>query len=230
MARPGGILCAKVESRLSGVPGAAPHELRRERLLEALHRHRARPLVLLVAAAGYGKSTLAATYARDSGAAVAWLTLRPADRDTRRLFTRLADVLDAGFGEAGAVPELRRGLAEGAEGVGLARLLLDDLAQAPAGCIIVLDDFHLVDEAEDVVNAIDALIRDLPDAGQIVITAREAPALSMTRLVVQGAVFPLGTEDLRFSPEETRALREKIRNAASDDALEDRDPRSEAEE
>src|SRR5207248_8127160 len=172
-------------------------------------------LILLVAAAGFGKSTLAATYARDSGGAVAWLTLHAADRDTRRLFARLADALDAGFGEPGSVPALRRGLAEGAEGVGLARLLLDDLSQAPSGFIVVLDDFHLVGESEDVVNAIDALIRDLPEAGQIVITAREAPALSMTRLVVEGAVFPLGTEDLRFSPDETRALREKIRGANS---------------
>src|SRR5260370_23330551 len=77
---------------------------------------------------------------------------------------------------------------------------------------------RLVDEAEDVVNAIDALIRDLPEGGQIVITAREAPALSMTRLVVEGAVFPLGTEDLRFSPEETKALREIIRAALRDEA------------
>jgi LuxR family maltose regulon positive regulatory protein len=174
-------------------------------------------LILLVAAAGFGKSTLAATYARDSGAAVAWLTLQPADRDSRRLFARLADALDAGFGEPDSVPELRHGLAEGADGVGLARLLLDDLAQAPAGFIIVLDDFHVVGEAEDVVNAVDALIRDLPEAGQIVITAREAPPLSMTRLVVEGAVFPLGTEDLRFSPDETRALREAIGGDASRD-------------
>src|ERR1051326_5548471 len=132
-----------VESRTSGVPAPAPHELRRERLLESLHKHRARPLILLVASAGFGKSTLAASYARESGGAVAWLTLRPADRDTRRLFQRLADALDAGFGEPGSVPELRRGLREGAEGVGLARLLLDDLGQAPAGVIIILDDFHL---------------------------------------------------------------------------------------
>jgi ATP/maltotriose-dependent transcriptional regulator MalT len=62
-------------------------------LLEALHKHRNQPLILLVAAAGFGKSTLAATYARDSGAAVAWLTLRQADRDSRRLFARLADAL-----------------------------------------------------------------------------------------------------------------------------------------
>ena len=211
------LLPNKLVSRTSGVPAPAPHELRRERLLEVLHRHRARPLILLVAAAGFGKSTLAATYARDSGAAVAWLTLQPADRDSRRLFARLADALDAGFGEPDSVPELRRGLADGAQGVGLARLLLDDLAQAPAGFIIVLDDFHVLGDAEDAVGAVDALIRDLPEAGQIVITARDSPALSITRLVVEGAVFPLGMEDLRFSPDESRALREAIGGDASRD-------------
>src|SRR5438552_684159 len=196
-----------VQSLLSGVPGPAPHELRRERLLEALHRHRARPLVLLVAAAGYGKSTLAATYARDSGGAVVWLSLQPTDRDSRRLFARLADAFAAGFDDPASVAELRRGLRDGAEGVGLARLLLADLEGAPAGFILVLDDFHLVGEAEEVINAVDVLIRDLPEAGQVVITTREAPALAMTRLVGDGAVFPLGTEDLRFSEEETRDLR-----------------------
>jgi LuxR family maltose regulon positive regulatory protein len=109
-----------------------------------------------------------------------------------------------------SVPELRRGLGDGAQGVGLARLLLGDLARAPAGFIVVLDDFHVVGEAEEVVNAVDALIRDLPEAGQVVITAREAPALSMTRLVIEGAVFPLGAEDLRFSEDETRDLRATI--------------------
>src|ERR1700730_4355253 len=138
--------------RTSGVPGPASHELRRERLLEALHKHRARPLILLVAAAGYGKSTLAATYARDSGAAVAWLTLQPADRDSRRLFARLADTLDVGFEATGSVAPLRQGLKEGSEGTGLARLLLADLAMARAGFIQVLDDFHHVGETEEVLS------------------------------------------------------------------------------
>lgn len=208
------------------MPQPAPHELRRERLLELLHKHRTRPLILLVAPAGFGKSTLASTYARDSGGAVAWLTLQSGDHDTRRLFTRLADAFDAGFGEPNSVPALRRGLAEGAEGPGLARVLLDDLAQLTAGFIVVLDDFHLVDESEDVLNAIDALIRDLPESGQIVITAREAPGLSMTRLVVEGAVFPLGTDDLRFSPDETQALRAKLRAAQGEES----NPEREAEE
>jgi len=201
----------------SGVPGPAPHELRRERLLEDLHRHRSRPLILLVAAAGYGKSTLAATYARDSGAAVAWLTLQQADRDSPHLFTRLADALDVGFEATGSVPRLRRGLKDGAEGTGLARLLLVDLAEAPAGFILVLDDFHVVGDTEEVLSAMDALVRDLPEAGQIILTSREAPALSMARLVVEGAVYPLGNEDLRFSPDETRALRANVGGDASRD-------------
>jgi len=191
----------------SGVPASAPHELRRERLLELLHRHRSRPLIVLVAPAGFGKSTLAATYARDSGAAVAWVTLQAADRDSRRLFGRLADALEAAFDEPHPMHELRAGLDAGAQGAGLARLLAADLAQAPAGFILILDDWHVVDEADEVATAIDALVRDLPELGQVVITARDPLGLSMTRYVADGKVFPLGAEDLRFTTEETRALR-----------------------
>ena len=216
-----------METRTSGVPVPTPHELRRNRLLEVLHKHRSQPLILLVTPPGFGKSTLAGTYARESGGAVAWVTLQPADRDTRRLFSRLAGALDAGFGEADSVPALRQGLKEGGEGSGLARLLLDDLAQAPAGFIIVLDDFHLVDDSAEVIAAVDALIRDLPpDAGQIVITARSAPPLSMTGLVADGAVFSLGTNDLRFTPDETRELRQLLRSTAVDPP----DPQRQAEE
>ncbi|HET6316756.1 MAG TPA: hypothetical protein VFG86_09875, partial [Chloroflexota bacterium] len=192
----------------SGVPAPAHHELRRERLLELLHSHRTRPLILLVAPAGFGKSTLAASYARDSGAALAWLALRPSDRDSRRFFIRLAETFEAAFEEP--LSELRRALHAGAEGVGLARALLADLLHAPDGFMLILDDFHSVDDAAEIVESVDTIVRDLPEAGQVVITAREPPALSMTRLLTSGAVFPLGIEELRFTDEESRALRASL--------------------
>jgi len=199
----------------SGVPAPAPHELRRERLLELLHHHRTRPLILLVAPAGFGKSTLAATYARDSGAALAWLTLQPSDRDSQRFFARLLDTFEAAFEEP--LNELRESLRAGAEGVGLARALLADLGHAPDGFILVLDDFHSVDDASEIVESVDTIVRGLPEAGQVVITAREPPALSMTRLLTSGAVFPLGIEDLRFTADETRDLRAALGGDATRD-------------
>ncbi len=192
----------------SGVPAPAHHELRRERLLELLHSHRTRPLILLVAPAGFGKSTLAASYARDSGAALAWFALRPSDRDSQRFFTRLAETFEAAFEEP--LSELRRALDAGAEGVGLARALLADLVHAPDGFMLILDDFHTVDDAAEIVESVDTIVRGLPEAGQVVITAREPPALSMTRLLTSGAVFPLGIEELRFTDEESHALRESL--------------------
>jgi LuxR family transcriptional regulator, maltose regulon positive regulatory protein len=199
----------------SGVPAPAPHELRRERLLELLHHHRTRALILLVAPAGFGKSTLAATYARDSGAAPVWLTLQPSDRDSQRFFARLADTFEVAFDEP--LEELRQALGLGAQGVGLARAALADLAHAPDGFILVLDDFHAVENASEIVEAVDELVRGLPEAGQLVITAREPPDLSMTRLLASGAVFWLGVEDLRFTTDETRELRAALGGDASHD-------------
>lgn len=195
-----------------------PHELPRQRLLELLHRHGSRSLIQLVAPAGFGKSTLAAAYVRESGAVVGWLTLQASDRDSRAVFGRLAEVLEAGFASPLALGELRAGLAAGAEGIGLARLLRSDLARAPAGFILVLDDFHVVQDSDDVLQAVDTLVRELPEMGQVVLTSRTPPPLSMTRLVASDEVFSLGADDLRFTQEESQALREALGGDASQDA------------
>jgi ATP/maltotriose-dependent transcriptional regulator MalT/DNA-binding SARP family transcriptional activator len=160
---------------------------------------------------------LAAAYARESGAAVAWLTLHADDRDSRVLFSHLRDVIEAEFEDSDALPNLRRGLVESAEGSGLARLLLRDLADAPEGFILVLDDFHVVEGATDVQQAVDALVRGLPEVGQVVVTAREPPSLSMARLVASDTVFALGPEDLRFTDEEVASLRRLLGGDASHD-------------
>lgn len=60
---------------VSHVPRAAPPELRRERLLGALRSNSLAWLIVLCAPTRFGKTTLAAAYPRESGAAVGWLTL-----------------------------------------------------------------------------------------------------------------------------------------------------------
>jgi len=205
--------------RVSRVPSAALHELQRQRLLDVLRAHRRCPLILLLAPAGFGKSTLAAAYARASGAAVAWVSLTAAERDSRLFFTVLHDSLAEALGDPGVLPALRRGLEEGAEGVGVARLLVSDVAAISEPFLLVLDDFHAVDGAKEVLQALDVLLRRLPRTGQVVLTARELPPVSLDRLVATEAVLALGADDLRFTPQETAALRELLGGNASHDAL-----------
>lgn len=199
----------------SSAPAPAPHELPQQRLLELLRRHDCQPLILLVAPAGSGKSMLAAAYARTCGSLVGWLTLQADDRDARTFFGRLADVLEATFAPSHAPRGLRTGLAAGAGGVALARLLVADLAQAPARFILVLDNFHVVQNTDQVLQAVDTLAWELPELGQMVLTAREPPLLSMTRLVAHKGVFGLGAQDLHFTEEELYALREYLSQNAT---------------
>ncbi|MBV8714914.1 MAG: hypothetical protein JO020_34370 [Chloroflexi bacterium] len=198
-------------------PGPALHEVRRERLLKVLHEQSSRALVLLIAPAGFGKSTLAAAYARESEAAVAWLTLHSGDADVQVLFARLCAALESAFAGTHAFASLRSGLDAGADGVGLARLLEADLNRAPAAFMLILDDYHLVQETDAVHEAIDLLVRGIPEFSQIVITARDPPPLSIHGLVVNDAVLVLGTEDLRFTPEEVAALRQGLGGDATRD-------------
>ena len=187
--------------------------------MRVLERNRRRRLILLLAPAGFGKSTLAATYARETGATIVWLALRVGDEDSRRLFNRLRQAFVAAFGRD-VVPALSEGLDEGADGPGLARLLLVDVAQVPAteSFVLVLDDYQVVHEAEEVHQAIDLLLNGLPDVGQVVIATREPPPLSVHGLVVDERVLVLGAEDLRFTPEETVFLRQQLGGDPSNDS------------
>ncbi|MDQ6674011.1 MAG: hypothetical protein M3069_25250 [Chloroflexota bacterium] len=204
--------------RQSRVPAAAPHELRRDRLVDVLHAHAGRPLILLWAPAGFGKSTLAAGYARETEAAVAWLTLDGSHCNPRTLFGCIREVFEEALDNPSCMPQLARGLTQGADGTGLAHLLVADLRQLGQRVILVLDDFQSVQGQKEDLQAVDLLLRHLPEHAQVVITAREPPPLSIERMFAHNTVFALGADDLRFTSEETAELRRLLGGDDSRDA------------
>src|SRR5687767_15944394 len=68
--------------------------VRRERLLRRLAQTTHVPLTLIVAPAGYGKTTLLAHWLQKDPRAVAWLTLDEVDYDPDRLLASVAIALD----------------------------------------------------------------------------------------------------------------------------------------
>src|SRR5215469_3219398 len=75
-------------------PAIRPGTVRRPSLLDRLTRDDSRPIVAVVAPAGYGKTTLLAQWAERDGPAFAWVSLDEADNDPKVLLSYVAAALD----------------------------------------------------------------------------------------------------------------------------------------
>src|SRR5574340_295631 len=71
------------------VPPIRARQVSRPRLMEKLDAGLERPLILVSAPAGYGKTTLVSSWLRETGIASAWLSLDEDDNELRRFLQYL---------------------------------------------------------------------------------------------------------------------------------------------
>jgi ATP/maltotriose-dependent transcriptional regulator MalT len=166
------------------------------------------PVALVVAPAGYGKSTLmarwhAALVAR--GVSCAWLSLDDGDQDKARLVRHLV----AALRKAGA---LDRDVVEGhlatdfTSGVKpLLESLAADLARLRQRIVLFIDDLHALRET-GAVEVVDWLVNYAPRTMQFVLGSREDPPLRLAGLRLRLQLFEVGFEALRFGPDEAAQL------------------------
>jgi LuxR family maltose regulon positive regulatory protein len=133
------------------VPRLPQRAFVRSRLLPLLDASLQRKLTLVSAPAGYGKTTLMATWlqsypkARPKGdLRVAWLSLEPADNDPRRFWAYVLTALDRGSPGVAtqALSTLRAGEAPPFEAT-LASLI-NELAAQTSPLILILDDYQAI--------------------------------------------------------------------------------------
>ena len=77
---------------------------------------------------------------------------------------------------------------------------------ATNGAVLILDDFHAVDDAADVRHITRELLTRAPERLTIVFASRRTPAVPLARLRAVGDVAELGTNELRFDATETARL------------------------
>lgn len=205
------------------VPLLPPGYLRRERLLEVIKGglDPQRRLTLVHGGPGFGKSTLVADYAGWAGLPVVWYNLGESDGDVLVFFEHLIAALETRFPDLGGEPlALLRASQNPASAVGVAiGLLCDDLASRGQGPIVlVLDDFHAVENAPGIREAGEALVEYLMHDAQLVIISRTQPALNLPRLRVRQQLVELGPAALRFEKSEIARLFQEQAGLALDEA------------
>jgi ATP/maltotriose-dependent transcriptional regulator MalT/DNA-binding SARP family transcriptional activator len=204
-------------------PNVGEHVLERPRLLQALHENAQRPLTLVVAEAGYGKTTLLASFARALRRPVVWYSLMPSDADLV-VFGRY---LLAGFRRESPRfgRDFHRALEEARPDGRSAEMLGGTLANQMATLkgpphLLVLDDFQEVARSAHVVTLVDTFLRHLPPAVRVVVASRSLPPLAHERMRAKGELFELNSSHLRLTREElSRLFAEIYRRPLTDEDL-----------
>ncbi len=183
--------------------------LSRQRLLDRLAESTKHRLTLLVAEAGYGKTTLLADFSARSSGRVLWFKLDITDADVVTWANYLVAAVreaepDFGQSTLSLLSEMATGTPPRPVIVGTLMAELNALTSLPT--TLVLDDFHLVDHSPEVNEIIGRLLRDAPSWLHLVISTRRLPELQLGRLAAMGELAELGTDDLRFSMSETEQL------------------------
>jgi len=205
-------------------PSLPEGTLRRDRLLDRLSAEAERRLVVVAAEAGYGKTTLLADWSRRTALRTAWYRIDESDRDW---ITFLRYLVAAGRAQEPAFGSRTAELVADIAATGLTMEgIVDVFVRELQGLteprtVLILDDYHLVEDVPDIRTVMRRLVRGLPPGLTLVISGRRTPRLPLARLRTHGELAQLTTDDLRFSPEETdRLFRESYRRPLAPDVVE----------
>jgi LuxR family transcriptional regulator, maltose regulon positive regulatory protein len=184
-------------------PLLQPGVVTRNRLLDVLDE--TRRLCLVVAPAGWGKTTLLTEWARQAGDHVAWLTLDETDDEPHRFWTYVVTSLRTAAPDLGgdALAALR---VPGIDPLEIAvPALLNDLSASEARHTLILDDYHLLTDVR-IHEAIEYLLSYLSPSLRLVIAARFDPPLPLARMRARGELSEIRAADLRFRATEAAGL------------------------
>ncbi|HEX8508564.1 MAG TPA: LuxR C-terminal-related transcriptional regulator [Propionibacteriaceae bacterium] len=189
------------------VPAPSSTTVARARLSDRLTSVPDARLTTVVAPAGWGKTTMLATWARDlaTDSPVGWLSLDEADDEPVRFWTyalsALESVAPSLTGESLAALN-----APGMDPVGVAlAALLNALTVSENRFALVLDDFHVLKDP-GIHQTVEFLLTYLPPALRLVIAGRADPPLPLARMRARGELNEIRVSELRCTADEGATL------------------------
>ncbi|MGB1950804.1 MAG: HTH-type transcriptional regulator MalT [Marinobacter sp.] len=184
-------------------PSPPPGLLPRDKFNDMLHGLEPVSLLLVHAPAGYGKTTTLADRLTALEAHTAWYRLEASDNEPGRFAAYLTQALAIALSGGG------HGTLETLQNTGYESLedcLTDLLAELPPQdepLYLVLDDYHLIDNAA-IHAGMRFLLRHLPAHLTVVIISRTLPPVGVAQLRMQGRMLEITARDLAFGADEAQ--------------------------
>ncbi len=184
-------------------PAPRPEWVARPALLARLADPR--PLTLVCAPAGFGKTAVLSAWLETQATATAWLSLDETDSDPAQFWAYVAAALNHAHPGLGAPVQAMLTTTHLPSAPVLVVTLINMLAAHAARLHLVLDDYHLIDHP-DIHAALERLIDRAPPNLRVLMTARVDPLLPLHRWRARGALTEIRAADLRLTADETRAV------------------------
>lgn len=189
------------ETARFGVPEVPSWFVRRARLVTELARAADKPLLLVSAPAGSGKTSLAADWARSGDlATTGWVTFDDGDDDVWGAVLHCLESLGV------EVPARESDVVDALDRRPLA-LLAAAIRRHPERLRLVLDGYEFA--SAETGRALDFLLRHTEDDLQLVILTRVDPLLPLYRYRLEERIQELRAADLSFRDDEARELLER---------------------
>lgn len=188
----------------------------RQRLISQLEGGLNGKLTLVLAPAGFGKTTLVTSWIHGwqpkpavTRPRAAWLSLDSNDDELNQFLSYCILALQTVEPHLG---EAARSLLDFPQPVTCEHLitsLINDLTELQKPVLLVLDDYHFI-QSQAIHEALSFWLDHAPTHFHLLISSREEPALPLARWRVRGQLNEIGFEDLRFTHEESNAFLREI--------------------
>ena len=210
----GSILYTKLQR-----PPVATDIVPRDRLLDQLNEGLHRPLTLISAPAGYGKSTLASRWVVACDRPSAWVSLEESDNDLQMFLSYVLAAIQTLFPRTEFRTEAILEPSHMPPAADLARHFLNDLHQIsePEPFNLVQDDYHRIQRGSPVNDLLDEFLAYTPQGMHLVLLTRQDPSLPIATMRGRGLVTEIRASDLRFTPDEAAAFLSRMLNVVVDE-------------
>ena len=185
------------------VAAAQRRIIRRPRLTSMLDESTAQ-VRLLVAPAGYGKTTLAREWVKERGRQAVWYRGGPASADVAGLAAGIAEAASEIIPDAGKrMRDRLRATSQPEEDVKiLAELFAEDVQAWPLDAWLVFDDYQFATDSIASERFIDLIAQRTPI--QMLITSRRRPAWATARRILYGEILEIERRNLAMEESEAR--------------------------